>query len=83
MAHFSRDTLYTVGFEVLTVVIMKSSIFWDVTVCSRVKVNRRFRGTYRLYFQGRMGAKQELCLLQTGFLLGLFFYTEDGGDVFP
>jgi hypothetical protein len=33
------------GFEVLTAVV----IFWDITPCSMVKVNRRFGGTYRLH----------------------------------
>jgi hypothetical protein len=28
-------------------------IFWDITPCSRLKVNRRFGGTCRLYFQGQ------------------------------
>jgi hypothetical protein len=27
-----------VDFEVLTVVVMKNSIFWDITLCSPVKV---------------------------------------------
>jgi hypothetical protein len=40
-------------FEVLTAVAMKSSIFWDVTPCSPLKVNRRFGRTCRLYFNGR------------------------------
>jgi hypothetical protein len=31
----------------------KSTIFWDITPCNLLKVNRRFRGTYRLYLQGR------------------------------
>jgi hypothetical protein len=42
-----------VGFEVLTAVFMKSSIFWDVTLCSPLKVNRRFGGTCRLHHQGQ------------------------------
>jgi hypothetical protein len=33
---------------VLTAVVMKSSIFWDITPCSGLKVNRRFGRTYRL-----------------------------------
>jgi hypothetical protein len=41
-------TLY-VGFEVLTAVVMKSTIFWDITPCCPLKVNRRFGGTYRLF----------------------------------
>jgi hypothetical protein len=28
---------YTVRFEVLTAVVMKSSIFWDITPCSMLK----------------------------------------------
>jgi hypothetical protein len=42
------------GFEVLIAVVVKSSIFWDITPCS----------------------------LHAGFLLGLFFDHEDGGDMF-
>jgi hypothetical protein len=31
----------------------KSIIFWDMTPCSPLNVNRRFGGTYRLHIQGR------------------------------
>jgi hypothetical protein len=41
-----------VGFQILTAVFMKSSIFWDITPCTPLKVNRRFGGTYRLHLQG-------------------------------
>jgi hypothetical protein len=44
--------MHEVGFEVLTAVVMKSSIFWDITPCSLLKVNRSFGGTYRLHLQG-------------------------------
>jgi hypothetical protein len=27
------------GYEVATVVIMKSSVFWDITLCSLLKVD--------------------------------------------
>jgi hypothetical protein len=30
----------------------KNTIFWAVTPCSPLKVNRRFGGTYRLHLQG-------------------------------
>jgi hypothetical protein len=30
-----------------------STIFWDITPCSPLRINRRFRGTYRLHLQGR------------------------------
>jgi hypothetical protein len=39
----------TVRFEVLTAAFVKSSIFWDITPCSPLKVNRRFGGTCRLH----------------------------------
>jgi hypothetical protein len=42
-------------FEVFTVVVMKSTVFWDITPCSTLKVNRRFGVTYRLYLQGTVG----------------------------
>jgi hypothetical protein len=32
---------------------MKSTIFWDITLCSPFSVNRRLGGTYRLNLQGR------------------------------
>jgi hypothetical protein len=38
-----------VGFEVHTTVVMKSSIFWDITACTPLKVKRRLRGTYLAY----------------------------------
>jgi hypothetical protein len=34
-------------------IYIKSTIFWDITPCSPLNVNRRFGGTYRLYLQGR------------------------------
>jgi hypothetical protein len=33
-----------VGFEVQPAMVMKSSIFWNITSCSPLKVNRRFGG---------------------------------------
>jgi hypothetical protein len=36
---FYEQTTMAVGFEVLTAVVMKSSIFWDITPCSPLKVN--------------------------------------------
>jgi hypothetical protein len=32
---------------------VKSTIFWDITPCSPLSVNRSFGGTYRLHTQGR------------------------------
>jgi hypothetical protein len=47
------SNIRVVGFAVLTAVVMKSSIFWDITPCSPFQVNRRFGGTYSLRLQGR------------------------------
>jgi hypothetical protein len=41
-----------VGFEVLTAVVMKSSIFCDITPCCPLKANRRFEGACCLHLQG-------------------------------
>jgi hypothetical protein len=42
-----------VGSEVLTAVVMKSYIFWDITPCSPLKVNLRFVEECRLHLHGR------------------------------
>jgi hypothetical protein len=49
----TADIYYVAGFEVLTAMIMKSAIFWDITPCSPLKLNRRFGGKFRLHLQGR------------------------------
>jgi hypothetical protein len=66
--------------DVLTEVVTKSSIFWDITPGSPLKVNRSFGGTSHLLFQGQR-IKQSL-LLYAGFLLGLFFDPVNRGDMF-
>jgi hypothetical protein len=72
----SSGKISVVGFEVLTVVIMKSIIFWDITPYSTLSVNRCFGGTYRLHLQGIVTC------FHTGFLFSLFFDHEDRGDMF-
>jgi hypothetical protein len=42
-----------VGFEVLPAVVVKNSIFWDITSSTSLKANRRFGGKCRLHYQGR------------------------------
>jgi hypothetical protein len=37
-----------VVFKVLIAVVVKSTIFWNMTPCSPSSVNRRFGGIYRL-----------------------------------
>jgi hypothetical protein len=66
------------GYEVLTASVMKSAIFLDIMPCSPLKVNRRFGGTYRLHLQGRRISRASF---HAGFLLGLVFDAEDGGDM--
>jgi hypothetical protein len=72
-----RFTIHFIGFEVLAAVVMKNSIFWDVTPCSPLKVSRRFGGTYHLHLQGQLA----ICF-HAGFFVGLFFGPEDGGNMF-
>jgi hypothetical protein len=43
-----------VEFEVLTAVVMKSSIFCDITLCSSLEVDRRFGETCSLHLNGRI-----------------------------
>jgi hypothetical protein len=61
-----------VGLDVLTAVPMKNSAFWDITLCSLLKINRRYGGMCHF----------GCCLLHAGFLVGLIFDPEDGGDIF-
>jgi hypothetical protein len=58
-------------------IIMNSTIFWDITSCSLLKVNRRFGGTYRLHLHLVLAT-----CFHAGFLLSLVFDPEDGGDIF-
>jgi hypothetical protein len=86
--------LFLLGFEVLTAVVMKSTIFWDITPCSLLIVNQHFRGTFRLHLQGRKNKlsnkpawKQNaaFCLLPAFMLVycpAYFFDSEDRGDMF-
>jgi hypothetical protein len=61
---------------------MKSSILWDITSCSPLRVNWLFGGTYRLHLQGRrISLPLSVTLFHVGFLLYLVFDPEDG-DLF-
>jgi hypothetical protein len=48
-----------VVFDILKTVAMKSSITWDVTLCSPEKVNRSFGETYRFHHQNLKASKPE------------------------
>jgi hypothetical protein len=43
----------------LITMAMKNSVFWEMTLCSLVKVKRRFGGTYRVLLQGSRILQQE------------------------
>jgi hypothetical protein len=60
-----------IGFEVLTSVIMKNTVFWDMTPCSPVVVHRRFGRTYCMHFQDRILSLEikQFCFLITSYWL--------------
>jgi hypothetical protein len=80
--------IHYVAFEVLTAVVVKGKIFWDITLCSPLSVNGRFGGTYRFYLQGRKNKfskkpeQKHVSNFYAGFLLNLIFDPEDGGNIF-
>jgi hypothetical protein len=45
------------GFQVLTAVVMKTSVFWDITPYSSSKVSRRFERTFRLHLEQEASMK--------------------------
>jgi hypothetical protein len=70
-----------VGFEFLTAMFMKSSIFWDMTPCSPLKCNRHLGVIYRLHLLGQSISQARYQYdpiseeVFAGFLLGSFFYS--------
>jgi hypothetical protein len=64
-------------FRERTKYVLNMSIFWDITPCSPLKVNRRFGGTCRLDLQsrGRSGTKSQHEADSKQNVLG---YPEDG-----
>jgi hypothetical protein len=57
--------------ETLTVVVMNSCVFWEITPCSPLKVNRRFEYAFLLHLQGRISRDMH------DILPGLFHDPED------
>jgi hypothetical protein len=61
-----KTTELFVAFEFLTAVVVKNPVFWDTMPCNPLKFN-----------------DVSVCyLLRAGFLLGLYFGPEHGGDIF-
>jgi hypothetical protein len=58
-----------VGSEILTVVVIKSCVFWNITQCSPLKTNRRLGEIYRLYLLGRISQARNQQILPTTFTL--------------
>jgi hypothetical protein len=76
-----------VGFKVLTAVVVKSSIYWDIMACSLLKVNdvpeNYAASTFRVAEETKKPALCSPCYLaHAGFLLGLLFEPEDGNYIF-
>jgi hypothetical protein len=82
----SRAVVWSTDFGILQVkrdMPLKSTIFWDMTLCSTLKVNRRFGGTCRLNLQDRRLSRPRNHRESRWQLLGLFFNPEDWGYIFP
>jgi hypothetical protein len=47
------NRIVPVRFDILTAVVMKSSIVWDIMPCSLVTDNRRLGGIHRFHHQVR------------------------------
>jgi hypothetical protein len=66
-------TIFLVGSEALTT----SSAFWDVALFTTLNASLRFGRICRLCYQGR-----KISQLCADSFLELFFFSEDGGEVF-
>jgi hypothetical protein len=51
---------FYVRFEVLTATVMKSTVVWDITPYSPLKISRDFGGTHRFHLRGRIGRTRYL-----------------------
>jgi hypothetical protein len=49
-----KTAVMSLSYEVLTMVVMKCYIFWDIAPCSLVKDNQRFGEKYRLSLQDQI-----------------------------
>jgi hypothetical protein len=69
-------------FEIVTAVVMKNSVFWDVAPFSRWKWTDVAEEDAPSILRVEEQVKQENSYFHSGFLLGLFFGTEDESYMF-
>jgi hypothetical protein len=55
--------LYFVGFQIVTLATMKSTIFWDVTSCSLVEILQKVGGLLPVYMVLHRRRWHSSCLL--------------------
>jgi hypothetical protein len=72
--------IHSLRFEVFTVVVMKSIVFWDMTPCSPSSFSRRIGGTYHLHLQGQRNQFSKNQRASRWFLLNVD--PKDGGGMF-
>jgi hypothetical protein len=63
---------------------MNNTVSWVIALCSPLKVNRRFGEKCHLHLQRRnINQQKSACYLHNvDFFFGLFFDTEDAGELF-
>jgi hypothetical protein len=61
--HYFSGVLHIIlGFEVLTMVVLKSSVFWDIKPCSPLKVNHVSEEHVACISRVKKQVKQETCM---------------------
>lgn len=50
---YETRKIYEIKYEVLTLISLKTVVFWDMKQCSPVEVGRCFGGIYCLHLRGR------------------------------
>jgi hypothetical protein len=79
--NISHIIIIILGYEILTTVIMNSTIFWDIKPCSSMNVNRRVRETSPLEVRKLSEARNHLNAGSRQSFISLFFDRENG-DMF-
>jgi hypothetical protein len=80
-ASCSQTSIY-VEFEVLTAVIMKSIVIWDVIPYSPLEVNRRFGEAYRFHLQYRISRAIYHCESRIGCVYFFFYVYFLGSNIY-